>query len=545
MSITNRLSIFFLSTLAIVLFGFSLTIYVLGDRYLHQQENDRLEHSEQTLVAAIEIHAEDVEWEPLERKVFLGEYSTLDQIRWALHDEEGNLIDCSQNLEIPDETRECRGWFVRKCLITAGKFEPLKSAKGPVFIEGALSDVFVKKVIPGNIQLPTDRTYHGSSLRITVATSSIPLKTTLYRFGLTLLVLPLIILFLATIWGRWLCRRALKPVFEMVETTRTIQNQLESKCLLHIPNSHDELQELGIAFNEILQALRLALDRERRFTADASHQLRTPLTAILGQIDVALRKERTISEYKRLLAILKNRGQELHQIIESLLFLARADSGESVPDLRIIDLRDWCDTWMEKWRDRPRSNDLKIISPTCNVLIYAQPSLLGQILDNLVDNAIKYSPSGSEILIQIKLCSLPKPTGDSAELEFLNNVNSHQKSEADLGADHAILSTCLAQQNPPLPNSQTTSKPLFSPTDYVSLSVIDHGSGIEKEDLPLIFQPFYRSKKARWVGTPGIGLGLTLVDRITHLLHGKLTVLSESGKGSEFQLCFPRVIKEN
>src|SRR5262249_6824630 len=122
--------------------------------------------------------------------------------------------------------------------------------------------------------------------------------------------------------------------------------------------SGDELEDLSRAFNSLLERLQESFERQRRFTGDASHQLRTPLAAMLGQVEVALRRERPAAEYQRILTSVKEQGERLRRIVESLLFLARADAEARLPDRERLDLRPWLVAHLRSWSDHPRTGDL-------------------------------------------------------------------------------------------------------------------------------------------------------------------------------------------
>lgn len=480
MSITNRLSLFFLAALGLALAGFSLTLYLLADRHLHQQTDHRLDAAMQTLVAAIEVHPNDVEWEPLERRVTMGEDAALDQVRWTVHDLRGRLVDCSLNWEGTGESKAEMGWELRVRQIRAGKFEAEPVEGRTELVAGPLRDGFTGEQLPGTVALPRDRSYHGDGLVLTVAVSREPVWATLRQLATALVGVSLVMWLTAAVWGRWLCRRALRPIAEMAASARSIRQHPDAGAFLDVSPSGDELEDLGRAFNELLAGLRESLERQRRFTGDASHQLRTPLTAMLGQVEVALRKERTPEEYQRVLTILRQRGEQLHRIIESLLFLARAEAEAPVPNIVVFDLGEWCHSWLEGWQQHPRTADIELRGGTRPVWARTQPALLGQVLDNLLDNACKYSEAGTPVVIAVE--------GREGE---------------------AVL------------------------------SVTDRGCGIEADEQALIMQPFYRSRDARRLGKPGLGLGLTVAERLVSLMRGRLEVSSESGQGSTFRVILP------
>lgn len=486
MSLTNRLSLFFLAALAVVLGGFSVILYVLAHRHLNTQTDHRLDATMHTLVAAIEIHPGDVEWEPLERKVTLGEDPAPDQVRWTIHDPAGRLIDCSRNLDrgggntLPLD----RGWRVLARRVSSGRFEtePVDGRERP--FEGGLGDAFPIGRVPGSVPLPADRTFHGDALVLTVAVAEEPVRATLVQLAWTLAAVSGAIWLTAAVWGRWLCRQALRPITRMAASARTLRRETDPGHFLEVTETGDELEDLGRAFNDLLIGLRESLDRQQQFTGDASHQLRTPLTALLTSVEVAMKKERSAAEYQRVLGVVRRRGHQIRQIIESLLFLARAESAP-LPEPEVIDPGEWCRAWLGGWADHPRTADLEGPPGGVPVSVRTHPALLGQILDNLLDNACKYSDPGTPVVVTVELG-----------------------------------------------------------TDEVALTVTDHGCGIAAEELPRVFEPFYRAGNARWLGKPGVGLGLSVVRRLAVLLGGRVDVESEPEKGSRFRLSLPRAAGE-
>src|SRR5205085_2047936 len=123
----------------------------------------------------------------------------------------------------------------------------------------------------------------------------------------------------------------------MVESARGLDAG-ESGWSLAEAGTGDELDDLGHAFNDLLSRLRVAYERQRRFSGDASHQLRTPLTVLIGQLEVALRRERTAEEYRRVLGSALGRAAQLGRIVEALLFLARTEEDAQLPESEPVDL---------------------------------------------------------------------------------------------------------------------------------------------------------------------------------------------------------------
>src|SRR5262249_16660156 len=138
---------------------------------------------------------------------------------------------------------------------------------------------------------PGHREKKYPALVLRVGASLQPAQATLWTLAYALAGTSVVIWLLAALLGRWLCQRALMPLTQMAESAREMNADALTRRL-PLPGTDDELQALGAAFNELLSRLQEAFERQRRFTGDASHQLRTPLAILLGQVEVALRRER-------------------------------------------------------------------------------------------------------------------------------------------------------------------------------------------------------------------------------------------------------------
>src|SRR5207248_284480 len=124
----------------------------------------------------------------------------------------------------------------------------------------------------------------------------------------------------------------------------------------------------------------------------ASHQLRTPLTAMLGQVEVSLRRQRSVEEYEQVLGTVQSQAAHLRQIVETLLFLARADAEARLPDLERLDLAEWFPQHLASWADIHPGNDAQVVNSLSGPCwVEAQPLMLAELVNNLLDNAVKYS----------------------------------------------------------------------------------------------------------------------------------------------------------
>jgi two-component system OmpR family sensor kinase len=479
MSLTTRLSAFFLGALAVVLLGFSLTLYLLAQTYLYRQVDERLAAALVTLEAAVDREPDGLDWDPSERRILLGQEDGPEQIRWLIRSGSGSILGHSANLESADpltnftasppigERSSCTlnaegqsRWVLQQQIHSAPAPDPPK--------------------VNAHVGEPERPKYQD--LILTVALAQAPVQATLRNLVLALAGLSAGLWSAAALLGRWLCRRALGPVTRMAASARQM-SEADWSQRLPISQTKDELEDLGHAFNDLLTRLQEAFERQRRFTGDASHQLRTPLTAVLGQLEVLLRRERNAEEYKHVLLGIHGQASKLREIVETLLFLARADSEAKLPDLKEVDLSVWLPEYLQRWHDHPRSTDVHF-ELLADVPAWAcvQAPLLEQLLSNLLENACKYSEVSTPIIVRLSRES-----------------------------DHLV---CMVE---------------------------DRGSGIAPEDLPHVFEPFYRSARARRRGLAGIGLGLAVVQRIAAAFGGSVSVESTNGQGTRFSLLLPEM----
>ncbi len=483
MGLTNRFSALFLSALGLILLGFSTTLYLSAHIYLHRQAKERLSSALAVLAAAAEIHADSVEWEPQERALPLGQESGNERLRWLVFDERGVRVDHSRNLV---ESELTPAWTPQKGTVRLP--DRLSDRQGRVWgiaqrrllpstprATGSRAAAINERPRPPD---PADAVY--PSLVLTVAAPLEPIRATLATLFAFLALLSLGIWLLAALVCRRFSKQALRPLTQMAASARSLDAS-DLGWRLEETRTGDELEELGDAFNNLLSRLHLAYEQQRRFSSHASHQLRTPLTVLIGQLEVALRHERSGEEYRRALRSALGRAVQLGQIVETLLFLARADADARIPGRETLQLDSWLTAHLACRGTSVRGSDIEYRPPAESPLwIQSHPVLLGQLLDNLLDNAEKYGAPGTPIEVRA-----------------------------------------------------------FQEGDEVLLEVEDHGQGISPADVSRIFEPFYRSPQARRQGAPGIGLGLAVVQRIASALGGTVEVESELGHGSRFRCRFP------
>src|SRR5262249_34549685 len=148
--------------------------------------------------------------------------------------------------------------------------------------------------------------------------------------------------------------------------------------------------------NGLLGRVQESFERQRRFTGDASHQLRTPLAALLGQVEVALRRERDGEEYRRVLGTGRDKGEHLRRVVEGLLFLARAGAAARLPARERVEMRAWLATHL---------SSLTAVTLDAGIeeaWVEAHPVLLGELVDVLLDNAARYGRPGAPVVVRLR-----------------------------------------------------------------------------------------------------------------------------------------------
>ncbi|MEJ0000623.1 MAG: ATP-binding protein [Verrucomicrobiota bacterium] len=292
-----------------------------------------------------------------------------------------------------------------------------------------------------------------------------------------------VLLVLSSAGAYVLLGRALRPVDEIVSSAERITLQNLSQRL-PVPQTGDEVERLSLALNRMIQRLDESYQVSSRFAADASHELRTPLTILRGELEALLKDGRLREEEAAQVESILEEAERLTQIVEGLLTLSRLDAGATQMNRDPVDLSHLVRTTVEQMAPLAEDNALTL---TCqaeaNVMVEANEVRLRQVVVNLVDNAIKYTPEGGRITVRV--------TGLPAE---------------------AVL------------------------------EVADNGIGIPAAALPHVFERFYRADPALARRTRGTGLGLSMVQSILEAHRGTITVQSRENAGSTFRVHLPRLV---
>ncbi len=307
-----------------------------------------------------------------------------------------------------------------------------------------------------------------------------PVETMLNHLFLQLAIgLPLAVIII-TIGGYLLVRRALTPVEQIARAAERItQHNLSER--LPVAQTGDELERLSLSLNRMIARLDDAFQNSKRFVADASHDLRTPLTILRGELESFAADARLDAELRDRAGSLLEEAVHLGKIVEQLFTLSRLDDGEARTEWTNFDLSDLAGSTADQMNLLAEDKGIAIaVEAKLPVLVTGNRGRLKQVIVNLLDNAIKYTPAHGAIQLRV----------------FASNA-------------HAVL------------------------------EVADNGIGIPAESLPHIFERFYRVDAARSAESESAGLGLAIVKAICTAHGAKIEAESAGGKGTRFRIILP------
>jgi len=284
---------------------------------------------------------------------------------------------------------------------------------------------------------------------------------------------------LGLIGGWWLAGRAIKPISAIAGTASRIANGNLAERI-DIADTDNELGRLSQVLNETFDRLQSAIDRQKQFIADASHELRTPVSVILCETQRGLKRERAPQEYKDILDTCHLASDRMRTLVESLLTLARQDGTSGSLAAEACDLTGITLESIGLLKPLAEAHSIHIESDLQPAVVEGDPRSLPLVVANLVSNAIHHQPSGGSVKVRV----------------FTEN-------------GHAVL------------------------------EVSDTGPGIAAEHLPHLFDRFYRTDKARGSAGGHSGLGLAIVKAIVDRHHGTVSVQSTPGQGAVFTVTLP------
>lgn len=297
---------------------------------------------------------------------------------------------------------------------------------------------------------------------------------------LELLFISLPLLLLAAALGGWLItRRAFRPIEQMARTAGAISSGSDLSRRVTSPSSGDEVARLGQTLNAMLARLQSAFERERQFSSDVSHELRTPIAVIRSQCDYCLSPQASEADRQEGLEAIQRQADRMSQMVSQLLLLSRAENGRFVPQMETVDLSQLCQMCLLE--DGPAAQAVQVSleeAITPDLTLQGDETLLLRLVTNLLSNAVRYNKPGGQVRLSLK----PQ--------------------------DRSLV-----------------------------LQVQDTGQGIAPEELPKIWDRFYRGDASR--SSEGSGLGLSMVQWIAQVHHAQVQVESQPGQGSCFTVTFP------
>jgi heavy metal sensor kinase len=292
---------------------------------------------------------------------------------------------------------------------------------------------------------------------------------------------PIAVLFAGVI-GWFLAGKVLSPVDNITQMARKLGAENLNERLA-IPGPKDEIGRLAATFNEMIARLERSFNKTRQFTADASHELKTPLTIMKGEIEVALKSERSVEGMKEALTSALEEVDRMADIVTNLLDLARVDVDRGAMEKSEVMLDHIVTRQFERGIKLAVERGVALELVECEAApVWGDTVSIGQVIFNLIDNALKYTHEGGKVEVSLR------SEGDSAVL-----------------------------------------------------TVSDTGVGIGAEDIPHLFDRFYRVDKARTREAGGAGLGLSICNNIVESHGGRIEVRSEPGEGSTFSVYLPIV----
>ena len=376
----------------------------------------------------------------------------------------------------------------------------------------------LKNATKGSITFETNRALGNTPLRIItfpvieddhvtkivqIASSLEEVEDALNTLFLILIIAVPLALMIAISGGQFLAHKALKPVDNITQTARMITSQNLNQRIAPV-KMKDEISRLIETFNEMISRLDQSFRQVKQFSSDASHELKTPLTILKGEVEVTLRRERSLQEYQQTLKSNLEEINRMSQIVEDLLLLSRADAGEVGLNKEDINLSEIFNEVVTQMDVLATSKRLRLFASNHHqdIHMFGDALRIRELFINLIENGIKYTEQGGTIRVTL-----------SKEYEPLGkNSSGGKEGEKE---------------------------------EFAKIVVSDTGIGIAREDQERIFNRFFRVDKARSREEGGSGLGLSICKWIIEAHQGEIRVESELGKGSSFIVKLPLKLLPN
>lgn len=410
----------------------------------------------------IHVHEEEVHEFPAAAGVFYEKFAVIE-------DTEGRLVARTRNL------------MSGPTLLT-DPARKLRSLRG----EPSVADIAHGADTLRAIYYPV-RAEHGKHYVAVIAITRTPMDRALRSLAGILILALLGVGGAAALGAKQLASRLTHPLERIAEAALNVGDENLTQRI-PLVSSDAELEDVTSVLNDMLARLEEAFGQQQRlirsqqrFIADASHELRSPLANLRGTVEVILRRPRTAEDYRQTLASLEPEIERLSRLVNDLLTLSRADVGRLTDTSEACDLQYVAESAADAHRARAATREIRLeLDSREPILVRGDHDRLRQVLDNLLDNALRYAPRESTVTLRV-----------------------------------------------------------WRMGDWGLVSVRDQGPGIPLEDQPHLFERFYRADRSRTRDSGGMGLGLAIVRAIVEELHGSVRVVSTPDHGATFILALP------
>jgi heavy metal sensor kinase len=453
-----RLTLWYGAVLTVILVGFGACVFVMMQRHLLARTDFELDEELTELALEVRLATSDEDLrEQLERRFF--RHASFDFQVSRLGQPPLFRSEHLQDVALPAPNRDASG----DALATVSETHRL-----PVL---------------GEMRVVSRRASgQGDEYLVQATMSLLPNHAELQAMLTMMLIAGPLALLAALVGGYFLARRSLAPVDRMATTAEQITG-MRLDARIEVENPDDELGHLARTFNSMLDRLQRAVDELRRFTADAAHELRTPISVMQAEAEVALRQARSADEYRRVIEVTLDESKRMGRLADRLLTLCRHDSGLQPMRHEEVQFDALVRDVVDQVRVTAQDKGLElVIAPLAECVIVGDDIQLSQLLFNLLDNAVKFTKPGGKVKVEV-----------------------HEE-----------------QHN-----------------GHVQLVISDTGIGIPHTDLPHVFERFYRADKSRNGQTGGAGLGLAISKAIVEAHHGSIAIDSTLNAGTVVRVKLP------
>ena len=462
-SIRSKLTAWYVLLLGVILVLFSILLFFFLSKRLYESVDNSLTVSARIVARSTQINNSRTPFPGLD--LFFDQFMGFGTNKsYKIYDGSGNIGSLSKNFD--------------------GSQFPLTQRAYSAALKGGTSYETFLLSDDHPIRVITMPVLKGAKLAnlVQVGTSLKVVVDTLKNLQIILLTVVPAVLLLTALIGRFIARRALKPVAKITQTAKDIGSGANLSQRIPVSEVKDEIGQLALTFNSMMDRLESSFTQMRQFSSDASHELRTPLTVLKGQSELALGKERKPEEYQEVISSNLEEVQYMSKVLEDLFLLSKSDENQIALDCESVDLKALIEEVCKHAEIIASEKNIKIVIAYLEpVKVYGDPVRLRQMIWNVVVNGIKYTQHGGEVKISVR--------GEG---------------------------------------------------DGVLIIIQDNGIGISEEDLPLVFNRFYRVDKARSRQEGGTGLGLSICKFIVSAHKGSSNLKSKLGEGTKFKITLPK-----